>query len=140
MKLKIAREEVWAAGMQDKPGQLAQKLDSLAQAGVNLGFIIARRAPEKPGTGVVFVTPIRGPRQTKAAQQAGFKKTNTLHSVCVAAADRPGLGARLTGHLAQAGINLRGFSGASIGKNAVFHMAFTTAAAAGKAIRCLKKF
>jgi len=139
MRLDISRVDVWAAGIEDRPGGLADKLDALAQAGCNLEFVIARRAPEKPGTGVVFVTPIKGAKQIKAAKQAGFEETASLNGLRVAAADKPGLGARLAKELGAAGINLRGFSGAAIGKRAIFHLAFDCNADANKAMRCLKQ-
>ena len=139
MKLDISRVAVWAAGIEDRPGGLAAKLEALAKAGVNLEFIIARRVPEKPGTGVVFLTPVEGSRQVKAAQEAGFAKAESLHGVRVAAGDKPGLAARLTASLADAGINLRGLSAAAIGKRAVFHLAFDTPEDAKKAVIALKK-
>lgn len=139
MKLEISRVTVWAAPIEDRPGGLAAKLDALARAGVNLEFIIARRAPEKPGTGVVFLTPIEGSRQTKAAQEAGFAKAESLHGIRVAAADKPGLASALTACLADAAINLRGLSAAAIGKRAVFHFAFDTPEDAKKAVATLKK-
>ena len=139
MKLEITRVDVWATSVEDRPGGLAQKLDALAKAGVNLEFLIARRAPEKPGEGVVFVTPIRGARQVRTAKEAGFQKAESLHSVRVAAPDTPGLKAKLTQQIANTGINLRGLSAAVIGKRAVFHFAFDTADDASKAIRCLKQ-
>ena len=71
-------------------------------------------------------------------KQVDIPKTDSLHSVCVAATDKPGLGAELCRYLAEAGINLRGFSGAAIGRKAVFHLAFDTSTDAGKAIRKLK--
>jgi len=138
MKLDISRVDVWAASIKDRPGGLAKKLEALAQAGVNLEFVIARRAPEKPGTGVVFVTPIKGAKQIKAAKKAGFAKTASLRGLRIAAADKPGLGAKLTKQLAEAGINLRGMSGAAIGKRAIFHLAFDSNADANQAMRCLK--
>jgi len=138
MKLDISRVDVWAASIKDRPGGLAQKLDALAQASANLEFVIARRAPEKPGTGVLFVTPMKGARQVKAAKQAGFKKTASLHGLRIAATDKPGLGAKLAQQLADADINLRGFSAAAIGKRAIFHLAFDSSTDTGKAVRCLK--
>ena len=60
MERIVEREEVWAASIGDKPGALGQKLTALAEAGADLDFIIARRSTEKPGTGVVFVTPRLG--------------------------------------------------------------------------------
>jgi hypothetical protein len=137
MELEIVRVDVWAAGIEDKPGALAGKLAGLASAGVNLEFIVARRTAEKPGQGVVFATPIEGPAQMKAAKEAGFQKAESMHSVRVAAPDEPGLGAILARQIADAGINLRGVSAASIGKNAVFYLAFDSAEDASKAIACL---
>lgn len=139
MRMDISRVDVWAASIKDRPGGLAEKLDALAQAGANLEFVIARRAPEKPGTGVVFVTPIKGVKQIKAAKQAGFEKTASLHELRIATADKPGLGAKLTKELGAAGISLRGFSGAAIGKRAIFHLAFDCNADANKAMRALSQ-
>ncbi len=139
MKWDFAREDVWSAGMEDRPGMLAGKLDALSEAGVNLEFVIARRAHDKPGTSVVFVTPIKGAKQVKAARAAGFGKTTSLHSIRIIAPDQPGLGACLTKQVAEAGINLRGFSGAAIGKQAVFHLAFESQDDAAKGLRSLKK-
>jgi hypothetical protein len=139
MKMDVTRVDVWAASMKDRPGALAKKLDTLAQAGANLEFLIARRAPEKPGTGVVFATPIKGAKQTKAAKKAGFAKTKSLHALRVAASNKAGLGAKLTTELGDAGINLRGLSGGAIGTKAVLHLAFDSSADAGKASRLLKR-
>jgi hypothetical protein len=139
MKLKVTRVDVWAATIEDRPGGLAAKLEALARAGANLEFVIARRAPERPGTGVVFVTPVKGTRQTRAAADCGFSRTGTLHSVRIEGADRPGLGAALSRTLAAAGINLRGLSAAAIGRRFVGHLALDTDADAQRAIQLLKK-
>jgi hypothetical protein len=45
-----------------------------------LQFIIARRTPEAPGKGVLFVTPLQGDREIRAAAQAGFNVAQSLHS------------------------------------------------------------
>ena len=139
MKLDVSKVDVWAATIKDRPGSLATKMKALSEAGVNLEFVIARRTPEKKGMGVVFVTPIKGARQVKAAQAAGFEKTKSLHSVRVLCDDAPGLGAMLAGELAAAKINLRGLSAAALNKKAVTHLAFHTAADAAKGLSCLKK-
>ncbi len=75
----VERVDVWAATIEDKPGDLAHVLAELREAGADLQFIIARRA--EPGKGVVFVTPLRGDREIAAAAQVGFNVTRTLHSV-----------------------------------------------------------
>jgi hypothetical protein len=139
MAMKASRVDTWAATIKDQPGGLSAKLETLAAARVNLEFIIARRAPEKPGTGVVFVAPIKGAAGLAAAKKAGFKKAPSMHSVRVEAADKPGQAARMTMALAEAGINLRGFSAAAIGKKGVAYIAVDTSAAAAKAMKVLAK-
>lgn len=138
MNMKVSKTDVWAAAIKDRPGGLAEKLNALAKAGVNLEFIISRRRPEKAGKGVVFVTPIKGARQVKAAKAAGFEKTGSLHSLRAEGPDRAGVGAKMTAAMAAAGINLRGLSAAAVGRRFVCHLALDTAAAAAKALRVLK--
>ena len=139
MTLKIKKVDTWAAPLKDTPGTLAAKLDALANAGVNLEFVIARRAPDKPGEGVVFVTPIKGAAGARAARQEGFQKTGSLHTVRIEGSDRKGQGAKVTQALAEQGLNLRGLSGAAVHKTFVAYIALDTAADAAKAIRALKK-
>jgi len=139
MKLKVSRVPVWAASIKDRPGGLSEKLTTLAEAGANLEFVIARREPEKHGTGVVFLTPVKGAAQIKAANNAGFSKTESLHSVRVEGPDKPGLAAKLTQQLAEADINLRGFSAAVVGKRFILYLAFDSSTDASKAMRLLKK-
>lgn len=139
MALNVTRVDVWAASIEDQPGGLAQKLEELAAAGAQLEFVIARRAPDMPGTGVVFLTPLAGAAQLRAAKKAGFEKTQSMHSVRAEGPDKPGLGARMTRALAAAGINLRGLSAAAMNKRFVAHLAVDTSADATKAARVLKK-
>jgi hypothetical protein len=139
MKLNVSRTDTWAATIDDRPGGLADKLAALAAAGTNLEFIIARRAPELRGSGVVFVTPLKGAKQIKAAKTAGFQKTESLHSLRIEGADKPGTGARMTTALAEAGINLRGLSAAAVGKRYVAHLALDTAQDAAKVAAVLKR-
>jgi len=137
--LNVTRADVWAGSIEDRPGGLAGKLAALAEAGAQLEFVIARRAPQKPGTGVVFLTPLTGAAQIRAAKKAGLEKTKGLHSLRVEGPDQPGLGAKMTQALAQAGINLRGLSAAAIGRRCVVHLALDSAADAAKAARLLKR-
>ncbi len=138
MSLKVERVDTWVAALKDRPGSLAGKFSALSSAGVNLGFVIARRAPDKPGTGVVFVAPIQGAAGIRAAREAGFEKTKRLQTVKVAGPDRRGQGTKITQALAKAGLNLRGLSAAGVGGKFVSYLAFDTAADAGKAVRTLR--
>jgi len=136
--MKVTRVDTWAASIKDKPGGLEVKLEALAAAGANLEFVIARRAPEKKGTGVVFVTPIKGAKQCAAARKAGFSKTRSLHTVRVEGSDKAGQGSKITQALAEKKLNLRGLSAAAIGRKFVAHIALDSASDANKAARALR--
>src|SRR5207302_9180093 len=97
MKLKVTRAAVWAADIEDRPGGLAEKLGALARAGTRLDFILARRAPESPAMGVVFVAPLKGERQLRAASDAGLRKPERLRALRVEGANRRGLGSEIAG-------------------------------------------
>ncbi|MDP2604401.1 MAG: amino acid-binding protein [Deltaproteobacteria bacterium] len=139
MAYSIKKVDVWAGDVADRPGGLAATIAALSNAGANLEFLIGRRAADKPGTGVVFLTPIRGAKQKAAAQGTGLSMTDSLHSVRVEGPDRAGLGTKMTQALADAGINLRGISGAAIGRRAVTYFGFDSGADADMAVRALKK-
>jgi hypothetical protein len=139
MAYSIKKVDVWAGEIDDRPGGLAGKLEALATAGASLEFIIARRQPDKPGTGVVFLTPVKTPKQKQAAGAAGLSTASNLQSVRVEGPDKPGLGTKMTRALADAGINLRGISGAALGRNSVTYFAFDNGGDAENAMRLLKK-
>lgn len=139
MNAIVEREEVWVASLEDKPGAMAEKLAALAEAGADLDFIIARRSPEKPGTSVLFVTPLRGDREVRAATAQGFSVSSHLHSVRVEGLNEPGIAARTSGKIGKAGINLRGFSGAAFGTRFVMHFAFDTTEDTLKAMTLLQQ-
>ncbi|GJH08216.1 ACT domain-containing protein [Caballeronia novacaledonica] len=123
MELHVERVDVWAATIDDKPGGLAQVLNALRDAGVDLQFVVARRTPEASGKGVVFVAPLQGESEIRAATQAGFSVTPSLHSVRVMGMDQLGIVARVTQMLADGGVNLRGVSAAVLGSQFIAYIA-----------------
>jgi hypothetical protein len=120
----VERVDVWSASIADKTGGLSWLLKGMDEAGADFNFIIARRTPENPGSGVVFVTPIRGDREVKAASTLGFSITRSVNAVCYEADNKPGATARLTRLIADAGINIRGLSVAVIGTRFVAYIGF----------------
>jgi hypothetical protein len=139
MAISVQRVDVWAASIVDKAGGLAAVLSGLRDVGADLDFIVARRAPEKRGSGVVFVAPLRGDRVVAAATNLGFDLANSLHSLRVEGPNKAGGGAELTGKLAEAGINLRGLSAATTGDKFIMYLAFDTEADADKAAGILRQ-
>ena len=138
MALKVQKVDTWAASLADTPGSLAAKLKALSKAGVNLDFVLARRAPDKPGSGVVFVTPIKSAAGRRAAQAAGFRRTARLHTLRLQGPNRRGQGAAFLQALAAKGLNLRGVSAAGLGPKFIAYIALDTQPAAAKAVRVLR--
>ncbi|WP_321797305.1 ACT domain-containing protein [Burkholderia sp. BCC1988] len=139
MELLVERVDVWAATIEDKPGGLAHVLNALRDAGVDLQFIVARRTQEAPGKGVVFVAPLQGDRETRAATQAGFSPSSSLHSIRVMGLDQMGIIAELTQKLSDGGINLRGVSAAVLGSQFIAYLALDSLADAEQATDILQR-
>ena len=137
--VKAGKAEVWAVSIDDRAGGAADKLEALARAGANLEMVFARRTPENPGRGMLFVTPVKGAKATRAAQEAGMGVPQTIYSVRIEGGDKPGLGAKIARALGEAGISFRGMSGIAIGKKFVSYVACDSAEDQAKAIAALKK-
>lgn len=129
--------DVWVASLEDRPGALAEKLLALKDAGVDLEFVVARRSQSGPGSGVVFVTPLRGDQEIEAAVGAGFNVSRSLHVVRVEGSERPGFAVDLTAALAAEGISLGGFSSAVAGTRFLAYIAFDSLADKDHAISIL---
>ena len=139
MTLLVEHVDVWAATIQDKPGAVAAALEELREAGADLQFIIARRAPDFPGKGVLFVTPLQGDNEVAVAAQLGFNVTRSVNTVRVMGPDRRGIAAELTKKIADAAINLRGFSASVIGPQFVAFIAVDSREDANRVIEVLGK-
>ena len=140
MTLKVTKTDVWSVAIQDQPGGLAKVLKTIAGAGANLDCVIARRQPNKPGTGVVFVTPLKGRRPLAAATAAGFKATQRIATLKIEGGDHPGFGAQLAQAVGAADVNMRGLTAAAIGRKFVCYLGFDNwgdANRASAAIRAL---
>jgi len=137
MAYKISKVDVWAADIVNKPGMLARVLEAVSNAGAKLEFMIARKASDT--TSRVFISPIKGKKVKQAAQDVGLVPAQGMHTLCVEAPDRPGLGAEITRAVAAQGINLRGASAAAAGKKAMIYLAFDNAEDSEKAVKVVKK-
>jgi hypothetical protein len=139
MSFTVTKVDIWSAKIEDKPGGLARVLGALGNSGASLECVIARRDTAKSGTGVVFLTPVKGAAARKSAQAQGVSPAKNLATLKVEGDDSPGLGAHIAAAIADAGINLRGVSAAVVGRKFVAYLGFDNAADATKAGRALKK-
>lgn len=138
MSFKVTKIDVWSGEIQDQPGGLAGVLRQLADVNADLEMVVARRQPDKPGVGIVFLAPVKGRKATVAAAVAGLNPAPDVAALRVEGTNRPGLGAKLTGAIADCGINLRGLSAAVLGSRFVAYLAFDGAADADKAAKAIK--
>lgn len=137
MAYVIQKVDVWVGAVEDKPGGAALKLKALADAGANFEFLIGRR--DQPGTGVLFLAPLKGAKQTKAAGEQGFSRASNLYSLRMEGPDKPGLCATVAVALANAGVNLRGMSAAALKNRCILYFAFDSGEATAAAAKALKK-
>jgi len=121
MSYEIKKVDVWVGDILNRPGTLARVLEALTNAGVQLEFMVARQVNER--TSRVFLAPIKGVKQKRAASDVGLVPAAGMHAVRIEGPDRAGLSANISRVIADHGINLRGASAASIGKKAVFYLA-----------------
>jgi hypothetical protein len=138
MSLKVTKIDVWSGEIQDQPGALAGVLRKLADANADLEMVVARRQPEGSGAGMVFLAPVKGRKATAAAAVAGLNPAPGVAAFRVEGTNRPGLGAKMTGAIADAGINMRGLSAAALGSRFVAYMAFDSTEDADKAAKAIK--
>jgi len=139
MALKASRTYMWTCMVDDRAGGTADRLDQLANAGANLEMVFSRRAPEMPDKGLMFVTPIKGAKAVRAAEAAGFHKAPGVISVRVEGGDKPGLCARMSRALGDAGISFRGLTAIAIGRKFISYIALDSDSDAAKAVAVLKK-
>ncbi|HUQ73253.1 MAG TPA: amino acid-binding protein [Burkholderiales bacterium] len=139
MAIKASRHDVWMAVIDDRAGGAADKLEALARAGADLEVVFARRTPEHSGQGVLFASPMEGAKVTRAAAEAGFKRSETIHGIRIEGTDKAGLGAKIARSLAEANISFRGMNGMAMGKNFLSFIAVDTAEDAAKAVKVLRK-
>lgn len=136
MSYTIKKVDVWAADISNRPGTLARLLEGLANAGAQLEFMIARKVSDN--TSRVFVAPITGAKQRRAASDVGLTRAKGMHSLRIEGPNRAGLGAKITRAVAGKGVNLRGASAAAIGRKALFYLAVQDEKACKEAIRVVR--
>ena len=129
---------VWSGEIQDQPGAVAGVLRQLGEANTDLEMVVARRQPDRPGAGIVFLAPVKGRRATAAAAVAGLSPAPGVAALRVEGTNRLGLGAKMTSAIADAGINMRGLSAAVLGSRFVAYMAFDSAEDADNAAKAIK--
>jgi hypothetical protein len=137
MGFKLDRIHVWSCEIADQAGGMAGKLAPLAQAGANLQYISTRRLPHKPGWGILYVAPVTGPAQVRAARAGGLTETHDTMVLRVEGDNEAGLAFRLTQQWAMAGISLQGLTMSVVANKFVGYAAFDSVDDANRAAQIL---
>lgn len=137
MGFKLDRIHVWSGEVADRAGGVASLLAHLAQAGANLEFIFTQRQASKPGTGIIYLAPLSGPSQVRAAKSAGLAETHHPVVLRVEGDNQAGLGHRVTQQWALAGISFQGMTMCVLANKFVGYAAFDSTADANKAAAIL---
>src|SRR5262249_47726491 len=137
MAFHIRRVEVWSGEIPDRPGAAAATLEALSRAGADLQYVFSRPHPDKPDVGVIFLAPVTGPEQARAARAAGLAPAPDIAMRCVEGDNRPGIGAQMMSWLAVAGITLRGLSVSAADNRFAAYLAFENSQAATLALQVL---
>ncbi|HMA88794.1 MAG TPA: amino acid-binding protein [Burkholderiales bacterium] len=139
MALKVSRVDTWSATIDDRAGGAADRIEPLSRAGANFEFVFTRRTPERPGMGVMFVTPVKGAKVLQAAQAAGFSKAADMHTLRIEGADQRGVTATVMRSLADARISFRALSASALGRKFVAFLVLDSAEDAAKAAGLLRR-
>lgn len=137
MSFKWDRVHVWSCEVADETGSVAAKLAHLAQADANLEYIFTKRLADKPGLGVLYVAPVTGPAQVRAAKGAGMHEADHPIVRRIEGDNEAGLGHHLTQQWAIAGISLQGLTMAVLGNKFIGYAAFDTVNDANRAAQIL---
>lgn len=105
MAVTVKRASMWRKEIGNKPGTLADSLETLSKSGVNLQTVMGYVYPGQPKKAAVEVYPISGSKAEKAAKAARFK-AGEVHCLLVEGDDKIGLCHRMADAISDAGINL----------------------------------
>ncbi len=137
MGLQINRVQVWATEIPDRPGAALVQLEQLGQSGADLEYIFTRLHPNRPDMSVIYVAPITGQDQIRAARAAGFGPALDVAMLRVEGENRGNMRYNIMSCLAVAGINLRGLSVSAVGPSFTAYLAFDNADVATQALQIL---
>lgn len=139
MATTVKHITLWRRELDDKVGALADTLQPLARAGVNLQVVMAYRYPGHEEKAAIELYPIAGKKLMTAAQAAGLRASSEIPTLLVEGDDKPGVGQAISGAIAGAGINMTFLMAQVVGRRHSTIVGFETEADARKAATLIKK-
>ncbi|WP_322014176.1 amino acid-binding protein [Paraburkholderia sp. J12] len=115
MEFSVETLDAWRAEIGEQPSVLAEKLETLVDAGADLALVLARFDALDRAHGSVLIAPGTGTGARSAAHDAGFDLAHRLHLIRIEGPERRGLTALIVRRLADNGVNIQGFWASSVG-------------------------
>ena len=137
MSFRISRVEVWSAEVPDRPGHRGRHPGRARPDRADLKYLFTRPHPSRPDCTVIYLAPVAGPEQERAARSVGLAPAPDTPMLCVEGDNHPGMASQVMGWLAVAGINLRGLSISALGDRFAAYLAFDSPASATSAQQVL---
>lgn len=135
----VTKVDLWSAPIEDRAGGLLDKLEPMVKAGADLDFLLGRGVGDKPGHGIMFLTPVHGEKQKQIAEQTGLMRNNQRFCLRIEGPDEPGSIYRILYALKGENLNLEEVSAAAVMGQFVVYLAFESADAADRAAKRLER-
>jgi len=138
MSVKVKNISLWRKEVENKPGVLAQTLETLTRTGADLHVVMGYRYPGDETKAAIELYPVTGKKSLAAAQQAGLA-SSSIPTLLVEGKNKPGLGYALAQAIAEAGVDLSFLIAQVIGRKYSAVIGFVTQRDAEKAKALIKK-
>lgn len=137
MAITIKRIALWRKEVPDRAGVLAEVLEPLARAGVDLQVVMGYDIPGQPARAALEVAPIAGKKAARAAGDAGLAPS-TIPALQVVGDNKPGLGHAIANALGSAGVNVGFLVAQVIGRRYSCVIGFETADDADRSAKLIR--
>jgi hypothetical protein len=138
MPVTVKNISLWRKDVDNKTGVLAQTLEPLAKAGVDLRVVMGYRYPGNEAKAAIELYPVSGKKVAAAAAEVGLA-ASSIPTLLVEGDNKPGLGHRIAQAIAEAGVDLSCLVAQVIGRRYAAIIGFGSDADAEKAATLIKK-
>ncbi len=138
MSIAVRKAVLWRRQVENQSGVLANTLEPLAEADVDLQVVMGFRDLSTPDKAIIEVLPISGRKATSAAERAGLSVVG-VPILQVEGDNKPGMGHAIAKAVGEAGINLSFLIAQVVGRKYTALFGFETEADAKKASGLIKR-
>jgi len=136
--LTVKAIKLWRKEIEDRAGTLADVLEPLADAGLDLQVVMGYRYPGQPGRAAVELAPVAGRKELLRAREVGLAVAG-IPALRVEGDNRAGLGSNFARALADAGISLDFLVAQVVGRRFSAVIGFANEAEARKAAGIIRR-